>query len=311
MRIRFWGVRGSLPSPLLPSQVREKLADILKLALPEDFVDSKCRERFTARLPPWLFGTVGGNTSCVSVHIDGFDETIVFDCGSGMRELGAREEKPRPSRYHVLLSHFHWDHLQGFPFFVPAFSPSVGIDFYSPRPDFERDLSRLMCAPYSPVRMEDMAAKKTFNVLKAPVKIGPAGVSFKKMSHPGDAFAYKVTHGEKRFVYATDVELGVQDFEHNEENTAFFGGADVAVVDSQYTLLEAIEKYRWGHSPYSMAVEFAMNWGIRHLVLFHHDPGSDDKKLNEMLKSARRYIRLIFGEDIEISLACEGTDIIL
>ena len=311
MRIRFWGVRGSLPSPLLASQVRDKLSTILRQALPEDLADPESRERFIAGLPPWLFGTVGGNTSCVTVGLDGFDEPIIFDCGSGIRELGRALFGSPMSRYHIFLSHFHLDHLQGFPYFGPAFNPSVSIDFYSPKPGFHNDLSGLMCVPYSPIRMDDMAAKKDFHLLEAPVEIGPATVSFRKMNHPGGSFAYKVNHGGKQFVYATDSELEPRDFAETDENEAFFGNADVVVVDSQYTPMEAIEKRKWGHSPYSMAVEFAMNWGVKHLVLFHHDPISDDRRLHEMLQSARRYMRLIRGDGIRISLAVEGMEIIV
>ncbi|MCL2190448.1 MAG: MBL fold metallo-hydrolase [Treponema sp.] len=308
MRIRFWGVRGSLPAPLGAPQVREKLSAILRQALPGDLADPESRARFMAGLPPWLFGTVGGNTSCVGVDIDGFDERIVFDCGSGISELG---KAAAGSRYHVFLSHFHWDHLQGLPFFSPAFDPSVALDFYSPRPGFEADLSGLMREPYSPVSMGDMPSKKSFRLLEGPVRVGPATVSFRKMGHPGGSFAYKVSHGGKRFIYATDSELEPRDFAGGDDNVAFFKGVDAIVLDSQYTLIEAIEKRRWGHSPYSMAVEFAMNWGIGHLVLFHHDPGSDDRRLHEMLRSARQYLRLIGGEGIEISLAVEGLEIVL
>ena len=311
MRIRFWGVRGSLPAPLLASQVREKLGAILRQALPEDLADAQSRERFVSGLPPWLFGTVGGNTSCVSVNIDGFDEQIVLDCGSGIREFGVSPRKTLPSKYHILLSHFHWDHLQGLPFFGPAYNPAVSMDFYSPQPGFKGYLDGLMCPPYSPVRLEDMPSDKSFRLLESPVKIGPAAVHFRKVNHPCDAFAYKITHAGKRFIYATDVELVANDFELNAENTDFFADADLAVVDAQYTPMEAAEKYKWGHSPYSMAVEFAMSWRIKHLVLFHHDPSSDDRKLHEILQAARHYRRLISDDDIKISLACEGMEIVL
>ena len=311
MRIRFWGVRGSLPAPLSASMVRDKFSAILRQALPEDLADPESRDRFLAGLPPWLFGTVGGNTSCVSVSLDGFDEQIVFDCGSGISELGKAAAGNPPSKYHLFLSHFHWDHLQGLPFFAPAFNPSVGIDFYSPKPGFQEDLSGLMCEPYSPIRLGNMAAGQVFHLLKAPVGIGPATVSFREMNHPGGSFAYRVAHGEKRFIYATDVELEPNDFVKTDENAAFFADADMMVVDSQYTPMEAIEKRKWGHSPYSIAVEFAMNWGARRLVLFHHDPGSDDRRLHEILRSARQYLELMRGEGMEISLACEGMEVAL
>jgi len=292
--------------------VEDKVATVLRHALPEDLADSHSRKRFLEGLPPWVFGTVGGNTACVSVDIDGFDEPLVFDCGSGMRELGSSVGGAPPNRYHVLLSHFHWDHLQGFPFFVPAYNRLVNIDFYSPRAGFEGDLSGLMKMPYSPIQLEDMPAKKKFHLLEAPISIGPAEISFKHLNHPGDAYAFKISHVGRRFIYATDVELTMQDFMRDDENASFFEDADVALVDSQYTLMEAIEKFKWGHSSYSMAVEFAMTWKIKHLVLFHHDPRSDDKKLYEMLQSARRYLKLLSaGSGLKITLAREGMEIIL
>jgi len=311
MRIRFWGARGSLPSPLLPSQVRDKLSEALAIARPEDLLDSESRKRFIDGLPPWLSSTVGGNTSCVSIDIDGLGGRIVFDCGSGMRELGKADAAEPASKYHVFLSHFHWDHLQGLPFFGPAFRPSVSVDFYSPRPGFETDLAGLMRDPYSPIRIEDMPSKKRFRLLEAPIDVGGAKVSFKPMCHPNGSFAYRLVHNGRRFIYATDSELDVDDFADTVENRDFFTGADLIMVDAQYTLLEAIQKRTWGHSSYSMAVEFAARWGIGHLVLFHHDPASDDRKLHGILRSARAYARRLSSKGIEVTLAQEGGEIIL
>ena len=314
MLIRFWGVRGSLPSPKMPSGIKTKIAAILNQMIPEDLTNAESKERFIAGLPPWLYGTVGGNSSCVSVDIEGFNEPIVFDCGSGIREMGiARGAKnPSPSQYHIFFSHFHWDHLMGFPFFNPAYHPSVTMDLYSPDAGLEGYLDGMMSPPYFPVQLENMAAKKNFRLLESPVAIGPATITFKKMNHPGGSFSYTVSHNGKRFIYATDVELTAADFVPNEENTAFFKDADVIVLDSQYTPGEVIEKYNWGHSAFSLSVDFAVNWGIKHLILFHHDPAYDDRKLYGILQSAQRYLqRMDTKKEIEISLATEGLEISL
>jgi phosphoribosyl 1,2-cyclic phosphodiesterase len=147
--------------------------------------------------------------------------------------------------------------------------------------------------------------------LDGPLSIGPASIAFKKMNHPGDSYSYVVSHDGKRFIYATDVELTPSDFAPNEENINFFKDADLIVLDSQYTLGEAIEKYNWGHTAFSMAVEFAVNWGIKHLVLFHHDPTYDDRKLYGILQSARWYLQRMDAKGIKISLAVEGLEISL
>lgn len=308
MIIRFWGVRGSLPAPLLPAEVKAKVAAILEHAVPEDLANAESRERFLNELPPWLYGTVGGNTPCVSVDIDGLNEPVVFDCGSGIRELGLAYsgKAPAPARYHIFFSHFHWDHLIGFPFFGPAYNPAVSVDFYATRYGFETVPQGIMTEPYFPVRMESMSSRKTFNLLEAPIALGPASISFKKMSHPGDSFSYKISSNGKHFIYATDAELSSPDFVQTEENAAFFKDADMIVLDAQYTLEEAISKRHWGHNAFSTAVDFAANWGIKHLVLFHFDPAYDDRKLYGILQSARRYLDTIDNKGMEISLATEG-----
>jgi phosphoribosyl 1,2-cyclic phosphodiesterase len=313
MRIRFWGVRGSLPAPSSPAQIKSKIFAILERLTPEDLASPESRERFLAGLPPWLFGTVGGNTPCVTVNQDDSSETIIFDAGSGIREMGAvlSKESPKPSRYHLFFSHFHWDHLQGFPFFGPAYDPSVAIDFYSPNRDLEDFLQGQMRPPYFPVTMDTMGAEKIFHTLSGKITLLGMDVSFKKVNHPGGCYCYRVDDGKHRFIYSTDTELSPADFEKNEENVSFFTGADLLVMDCQYTLGEAIEKYNWGHSAFSLAVDFAANWGIRQMVLFHHDPSYNDRKLFNILQSARWYTERMNIKNVELTLAMEGMEILL
>jgi phosphoribosyl 1,2-cyclic phosphodiesterase len=313
MHIRFWGVRGSLPAPLLPEQIKSKISAIIERLTPIDIESPVARERFLASLPPWLFGTIGGNTPCISVQLDNFPGPIIFDAGSGLREMGnaMATEKPKPTRYHLFFSHFHWDHLQGYPFFNPAYNPAVHIDFYSPKADLETYLSAQMKNPYFPVTLESMGAGKRFHVLKGPITLNGVTVTYRLMNHPGGSYSYRLDDGKHRFIYATDTELSTADFIQNKENIAFFRYADLIVMDSQYTLGEAIEKYNWGHSAFSLAVDFAANWGIKHLVLFHHDPNYDDKKLSHILQSARWYMDRLNIKGIKISLAMEGMEISL
>jgi phosphoribosyl 1,2-cyclic phosphodiesterase len=311
MRIRFWGVRGSLPAPLLPDQIKSKISAILERLTPMDVESPDSKERFLAGLPPWLFGTAGGNTPCVSVHCGDFREWIVLDAGSGLRELGnaVAGKKPKPVRYHFFFSHLHWDHIQGFPFFNPAYDPAVRIDFYFPKNGLEAFLCGQMRGPYFPVTLESTGAGKRFHQLKGPIALKGVTITYRKMNHPGDSYAYRLDDGKRRFIYATDTELSAADFIRSKENTAFFRYADLIILDSQYTLGEAIEKYDWGHNAFSMAVDFAANWKIKHLVLFHHDPAYDDKKLSYILQSARWYMERMNIKGIKISLAMEGMEI--
>ena len=316
MRIRFWGVRGSLPSPQVSAQIQGKIAAIIAQMTQADVESPEAREQFLAALPPWLSGTVGGNTACVSVSLsDDSGELIVFDAGSGIRELGLAAEAPKISGYHLFFSHFHWDHIMGLPFFNPAFDPSVTLDFYSPKKDLERNLASQMLPPYFPITMDVMGAVKRFHPLPdetgQKVAVSGAGIFYKKMNHPGDSYAYQVNDGQHRFIYATDVELSQADFAKNDENTLFFQGADLVVMDSQYTLKDAVEKYNWGHSSFSSVVDFAAHWGIKHVVLFHHEPTYDDRKLYNILQSACWYAERMCFKGIKITLATEGLVIAL
>jgi phosphoribosyl 1,2-cyclic phosphodiesterase len=323
MKINFWGVRGSLPTPASSSRIKSKISAIIEQITPADIVDEESRERFLAGLPPWLFGTVGGNSPCLSVDFDplpGQDqvqtECIVFDCGSGLREMGAVQastqiKKNNITDYHIFMSHFHWDHLQGLPFFGPGYNPAVNLHFYSPVPDLEKYINGQMVQPYFPVGLNAMGSNKTFTILENEITVCGRKISFKKMNHPGDSYAYCINENGKRFIYSTDTELSSDDFIKTPENTTFFKDVDLIVIDCQYTLGEAIEKYNWGHSAFSMAVDFVANWGIKHMVLFHHDPSYDDNKLYGILQSAKWYMERMNIKGIDVTLASEGLEIII
>ncbi|MDR2398306.1 MAG: MBL fold metallo-hydrolase [Spirochaetaceae bacterium] len=313
MHIHFWGVRGSLPVPLVSSHIQDKVAAIIDQIHPADVESPEAKQRFLAELPPWLESTVGGNTSCVSVTLDDPRQVIIFDAGSGIRELGIAlaQREPNIPHYHIFFSHFHWDHIMGLPFFNPAYDPTVQVDFYSPKQDLENILSRQMLSPYFPITMDMMGATKGFHALTAELPVYSVHIAHKLLNHPGDSYAYRIDDGKHRFIYATDVALSAADFIENEENTTFFEHCDLAVVDSQYTLKEAIEKYNWGHSAFSMAVDFAAHWKIKHLVLFHHEPTYDDRKLYSLLQSAQWYIERMGFKGLTVSLATEGLEISL
>jgi phosphoribosyl 1,2-cyclic phosphodiesterase len=185
------------------------------------------------------------------------------------------------------------------------------MDVYSPQDGLEGYFFDIMKEPYCPVYLEHMASHKTFHLLKDPLTIGPVSIAFKKLKHPGDSYSYLISQNGKRFIYATDVALSINDFEPNEENTRFFKDADIVVIDAQYTLGEALRKSDWGHSAFSMAIDFAASWGIKRLILFHHDPTYDDHKLHGILQTAHWYMDRMNIKGVEVSLAIEGLEISL
>jgi phosphoribosyl 1,2-cyclic phosphodiesterase len=312
MIIRFWGVRGSSPTPLAPEDLRGKIASIVQRIKPSDLLNSDTRQRFLSNLPPDLFGTTGGNTACIEARTS--DNTIiVFDTGTGLRELEKRVRKFREKilEYHIFMTHFHYDHLLGLPYFGAFYNPKVKVTFYSPYPAMERILSKFMEAPYHPVGWNSFNASFTFRVLKPGemVSLGGAEIDWIKRNHPNGSISYKITEKGRSFIYSTDTELTEKDFQRTAKNIAYFQGADAIILDAQYTLGEAIEKYNWGHSSYSLAVEFVREFNIGRLFLFHHEPLNPDATLEGILRSAQWFdsrLEKKGGRTLAIDLAREG-----
>ncbi len=312
MKVRFWGVRGSIPTPLTPFQIQRKISSVIERIQPGDLVNQETRELFIASLPASLNGTVGGNTTCVEVRLDD-DTLIIFDAGSGIGRMGAGllERNEHIREYHIFFTHFHWDHIQGLPFFSPqVYDPRCKINFYSPVKDFKSILSGQMRPPYFPITL-DVFHKNIFyrELTGNSIRIGNSVLSWRKMKHPGGVFSYKIEERGKTLIFSTDTELSDNDFAKSEANHEYFHGVNTLIIDSQYTLDEAIEKHEWGHSSYSLCVDFASAWKIKNLVLFHHEPMYNDNKMYSILKSANWYKHYQKNNRMSVSLAQEGMEL--
>jgi phosphoribosyl 1,2-cyclic phosphodiesterase len=311
MKVKFWGVRGSIPTPLTTEQLRSRIAAVIQRIKIKDLKSSETREVFLSRLPLYLFGTVGGNTTCMELYTDD-NNLIVVDAGSGIRDLGVNLIKTRSHQknVHILFTHFHWDHVQGLPFFQPALRKDYTLTLYSPDENFEDYLRWQMKPPYFPIEMKLLPAKFCFEVIKEPVfSIGVTEITWMKMNHPGASYCYRFESGGKVIIFATDAEITDREFKKTKENKSFFEKADVIILDSQYTLEESIDKIDWGHTSYSMAVDFAAQWKIKTLVLFHHEPMYNDKKVLGILRSAQWYAKHLENQKTEVILGIEGMEL--
>jgi phosphoribosyl 1,2-cyclic phosphodiesterase len=253
-QVTFWGVRGSLPAP------------------------GAATRRY------------GGNTPCLEVRCG--SRLIVLDAGSGLRALGDRlMGSTAPVQADVLLSHYHYDHLQGLPFFTPLFEPQNRFTFHGPRREGRsvRDvLEGQMVPPYFPVTLDEVArAGLEFRTLEpgAPFWLGEVRVSSAELDHPGGNLGYRLDYRGRSLVYATDVEHTDRPAEVLVELAR---GADVLLHDAMYTAAEYDSRRGWGHSTWSGAVATARAARVKQLVLFHHDPSRDDRGLDALVKSVRR-----------------------
>jgi len=312
MKVKFWGVRGSLPTPISPEQVQSKINAVVQRIQIEDLKNNDTRQKFISILPEWLYGTIGGSTPCIEITANN-NETIIIDCGSGMRMCGKKFASTNNKTYHIFLSHFHWDHLQGLPFFDPAFNPKSKLKFYSSFTNIQKYLENQMSLPYFPVQMETSFTKQIEYIHLKEDTIIPVvdnvTVMSKRMYHPGGSFSYSFSENKHKIIYASDVELQQKDFEQTDENSNFFKDADVLLFDAQYTVEEAIKKENWGHSAFCYAIDFAIMWNISKLYLFHHEPSYDDKKLYTILELSRWYADYASKGKLEVNLAIENKEI--
>ncbi len=292
--VKFWGVRGSVPTPMVSHEIRAKILWALKGALEHEFSDQGAVERYVDGLPAHIKGTYGGNTSCVQLQSGG--TTIIFDAGSGIRVLGKHLMEGMfgegAGTAHLFLSHTHWDHIQGFPFFLPAYVPGNRIVIYSPHPDIQDRLKTQLVPSYFPVLLEEMEANIEFVTLSEGkvLTIDELSVSNIRLKHPGGSFGYRVEKRGASFVYATDTALSNISESELEKLIEFFYQAKVAVFDAQFTAREAALKEDWGHSSPFTDVDIALKAGIKTLVLFHHEPTHDDLTLYDKFQKARNYL---------------------
>lgn len=273
MYIRFWGVRGSIATP----------------------------GRETVRY--------GGDTSCIEIRCD--KEIFILDAGSGIRKLGAKILKEKPQHISILFSHFHWDHIQGFPFFAPVFNKEYSITLVGERKmnfTLEQLFTAQLMFPYFPLSLAELDAKISFHEITRNDSIIKNSVTIKLacLNHPGGCIGYRIEYGGKSFVYATDTEhYSCIDKSLLELSL----NADVLVYDCNYTEDEysgkiSSPKSGWGHSTWNQGVKIAKAAKVKKFILFHHDPSHDDEFIDKLEKQAQKEFKESYAayEGMEINL---------
>ena len=267
----------------------------------------------------------GGNTTCISITTDEGDQ-IIIDGGTGIREYGLEQMAKLPVTAHVFLTHTHWDHIQGLPFYVPLFVPGNNIHFYGSfdpvyRKDLQTILSQQMEYCYFPVRESELKANVHYHIVRehVPIQIGSATVTPILLNHPVLNHGYKIESHGKSFFFTGDYEPACniyaeddEDFElyqglvkeKNQATVDFIKSVDLVVCDSQYTTEEYQSKVGWGHGTYQSAIALATDAEVKSLYFTHHDPTRTDEQLDAIYTALCKENQLPSG--LSIAMAQEG-----
>lgn len=314
MRAIFWGTRGSLPTPLNARAVQAKLVHALVKGSGRDLSTKERALAFCERELTFAeSGTYGGNSACVEIDLGGPDY-LLCDLGSGAREFSlaalAANGPAKPRTYHVLVSHVHWDHIMGFPFFVPSFIPGNVIRIYSCHSRLEEAIRNQSHEPCFPVEFKNLGAKIEFVRLEENrvYDIAGARVRGMKQLHGNDSYGYRIEKDGKAIVYTTDSEHKPEDKEAMEASAEFFRNADLVIFDAMYSLADSISvKEDWGHSSNVMGVELCQMAGAKKLCLFHHEPVYDDARIDAILAETIRFEEITrAGEPLAVVTAYDG-----
>jgi len=316
MRIHFWGTRGSLPAPVTAGKIESKIFQAIKAAQGRRLETDEALESFIRReLPFCVRESYGGNTACIELSAE--DEYVLCDAGTGLRDFSnaymktlANGKENQPRVFHIFMSHMHWDHIQGFPFFTPAYLPGNRVRIYGYHQALRDAFENQQQGPFFPVLLSAMKADISFHVLEEGRAYDIAGFNITgiKQCHPGDSYGYCFLKDGKKVVYSTDSEH--KDDARNEHYrfVDFFRNADLLIFDAQYNFLDSVDaKENWGHSSNLMGVELAIRSGVRRLCLFHHEHTFDDEMLDQILSDTHAYQTILDKtSSMKIFLAYDG-----
>ena len=318
LKVKFWGTRGSIPVAMTSAEVRRKLIAALTRASGRRLETPEQAGAFLDREVDFAGShTFGGNSSCVEI-VTGRDDFVLCDLGSGARVFGNEVLATRGvsgQRFHVFMSHPHWDHIMGFPFFMPAYSAGNHIRIYGGHADLEAAFRGQHAAPSFPVDFSRLPATIEFVRLEPEREYEIAGlrVRAKLQRHGGDSYGYRFQSGDTVVIYSTDAEHKQDDLAEIKAFAEFFQGADLVIFDSQYSLAEATSiKEDWGHSSNVVGLELCQMAHAKRLCLYHHEPVSDDERIAALLAETRRLEEITRTDQrVEILAAYDGLEIAL
>lgn len=293
MRVKLWGVRGSLPSPILPERLRERFEVLLTEFENQRAVQPNLQpSEFVKGLPVSSFGGYGGNTSCAEVTYG--NSRLLIDAGSGLRGFSDQimQADPKIQEFHIYFTHFHWDHLIGLPFFVPLYGKGKTIHFYSVDSEMENSLRTLFKKPNFPVPYDVIAPQVKIHRLqpRQVFRVGELACTPYNLDHPDPCWGLRVEAGGKSLAWCVDNEGTRTSRQELGVDLPLYQNADLMVFDAQYTFGEALERLNWGHSSAPIGLDIALREGIKQVLFVHHDPSASDEDVKSAEDQTQKYV---------------------
>lgn len=292
MRVKLWGVRGSLPAPVTPERLRKRLEETLgQFERIKDGHLPITASQFIDTLPVHLTGGYGGNTSCAEITYG--KSRLLIDGGSGLRAFSDHimRAEPQTEEFHIYFTHFHWDHLIGLPFFSPMYIKGKTIHCYAVHSDLEDTLRTVFRKPNFPVPYEIVQKQIKIHKLepRQKIKIGELEVTPYQLDHPDPCWGARISAGGKSVAWAVDTECTRVTKEEMGADQALYQHANLMVFDAQYSFGEALEKSNWGHSSGPVGIDLAIREEVKLALFVHHDPGADCEAISEAEAETRHY----------------------
>ena len=292
LKVKIYGSRGSIPTPQDPVDIENKISTAIKMFLAKGHKFTEDVDTFVSSLERHDRSSYGGNTACYKVDSD--KQTIIIDGGSGLRSIGGElmtgDCGKGEGEVHIFLTHFHWDHLIGFNFFIPLFIPGNNVHIYAVQDEVNDFMHVLFKKPYFPIPFEGLAANIHFHQLKPreAFVMNDMSITPYQLDHPDECWGYRVESDGHSYAHCVDTECTRMSRKDMAEDLPLYQNADLMIFDAQYSLAEAVVKMNWGHSAAVIGLDIARRESVKKIIFVHHDPYASDIQIDKIKKQCIR-----------------------
>lgn len=322
LNIKFWGVRGSLPSSMIPYEWRAHIQSLMNEFFNRGLNSKQQIDGYLNSLEVPVVGGYGASTTCVEVASPRM--RLLVDGGSGIRKFSEKVMRGQTGSvkgpFHIFMTHFHWDHMMGLPFFAPHFIPKTEIHYYAVQPELEKMVRGIFKKPYFPVAFEALPSNIHFHSLepRKTLSFEDLEITPYQLDHPDPCWGYKIQSGGATYSHCVDTECTRVSPQELAEDLPLYQGVDLMYFDAQYTFPELAEKANWGHSAAQIGLDICFREGVKRILFAHHDPGATIEQVQHLKKQTLDYYRWRMDHakashqslpKVEWDFVCEGHEV--